>query len=940
MTVLDQAPHALDAASVAHALETDRERGLTADRAAERLASVGPNVLREEPPERRWRRFARQFADPLVILLLAAGAIAAGVWLLEGVLGLPIDSIVILAIVLLNATLGYVQEARAERAIAALQALTEVTATVVRDGRVGTVLARELVPGDLLALEEGDAIAADARVVGSVSLSTGEGALTGESAPVAKSIDAVVSDTALGDRTDMVFSGTVVTYGRGAAVVTATGMETELGRIAGLVETVERHETPLQREIAGIGRVLGVAVVAIAVVVIAAILAVSEVEGTAALIDVMLIGVSLAVAAVPEGLATILTVVLALGVQRLSARHAIIRRLSAVETLGAATTICSDKTGTLTRNEMTVREAVTPSGAALLGGTGYHPFGEVTDVDGSPLQEMPNAGDIRRLLSAAALASNATIEEHDGTWGVRGDPTEGALVAAAGKVGVAHDGDGSRSPRIDEVPFSSERKLMSTVHLDEMTRDRRVVTKGAPDVLLMRCTHERRGDEVVALTPERRQQILAEVEDLAARALRTLAVGERHIDHDDDDGPGEDLERNLVFLGTLGIIDPPREEAAAAVAAAQAAGVRVMMITGDHPVTARAIAGEVGIATTDAPVAIGTELERMDDRTLDETVGRVNVYARVSPAHKLRIVRSLQGTGDVVAMTGDGVNDAPALKTADIGVAMGIAGTDVSKEASDMVLADDDFATIVAAIEEGRSIFANIRKFIRYLLSSNTGEVMTMFFGIVFAGVLGLTSGSDGIVTPLLATQILWINLLTDAAPALAVGIDPPDARRMGRPPRSRTARVVDGPMWVSIALNGTAMALATLFVLDLELPGGLVEGASSEHVARTMAFTTLVLAQLFNVFNARSDHRSAFLGLFSNAWLWGAVALSALLQVAVVYLPFLNTAFGTEPLSAAQWGVTIAAASVVLWVSEIRKLLARPRVGLTTRRAPSSGDR
>ena len=461
----------------------------------------------------------------------------------RGVLGLPIDSIVILAIVLLNATLGYVQEARAERAIAALRALTEVTATVVRDGRVGTVPARELVPGDLLALEEGDAIAADARVVRSVALSTGEGALTGESEPVAKKIDAVATDAALGDRTDMVFSGTVVTYGRGAAVVTATGMGTELGRIAGLLETVERHETPLQREIARIGRVLGVAVVAIAVIVIASILAVSEVEGTAALIDVMLIGVSLAVAAVPEGLATILTVVLALGVQRMAARHAIIRRLSAVETLGAATTICTDKTGTLTRNEMTVREAVTPSGAAVLGGTGYHPFGEVTDVDGFPLQEMPNAGDIRRALFAAALASNATIEEHDGTWVVRGDPTEGALVAAAGKVGEAPDEDGSGSRRIDEVPFSSERKLMSTVHLDEVRRDLRVVTKGAPDVLLMRCTHERRGGEVVPLTQQRRQQILAEVEDLAARAMRTLAVSERHIDDDDYDGRGEDLER-------------------------------------------------------------------------------------------------------------------------------------------------------------------------------------------------------------------------------------------------------------------------------------------------------------------------------------------------------------------------------------------------------------
>ncbi|MGZ8581830.1 MAG: cation-translocating P-type ATPase [Actinomycetota bacterium] len=939
MTALDQASHALDATSVAHALDTDLERGLTTAQAAGRLAGVGPNVLREEPREPKWRRFARQFTDPLVMLLLAATVISAVVWLLEGAHGLPIDSIVIMAIVLLNSTLGYVQEERAEQAIAALRAMTEVTATVVRDGRLGSVPARDLVPGDLTVLEAGDAIAADARLVRTVSLSTGEGALTGESEPVSKGVDPVAGDAALGDRTDMVFSGTVVTFGRGAAVVTATGMATELGRIAGLLETVERQETPLQREIARIGRVLGVAVVAVAVVVIASILAVSEVEGTAALIDVMLIGVSLAVAAVPEGLATILTVVLALGVQRMARRHAIVRRLSAVETLGAATTICTDKTGTLTRNEMTVREAVTPSGSAVLSGTGYQPVGDLTDPDGSPLQVTPHASDIRRLLLAAALASNATIEERDGTWLAQGDPTEGALVAAARKVGETPDEAGARFPRIDEVPFSSERKLMSTVHRDAATPDRlRVVTKGAPDVLVARCTHERLGDEVVELTPERRVEIVAEVEDLAARAMRTLAVGEGRVEAAGYDGPGEHLERDLVFLGTLGIIDPPREEAAAAVAAAKGAGVRVMMITGDHPVTARAIAAEVGIASADAPVASGPELERMDDRTLDETVGGVSVFARVSPEHKLRIVRSLQGAGHVVAMTGDGVNDAPALKTADIGVAMGIAGTDVSKEASDMVLTDDDFATIVAAIEEGRSIFANIRKFIRYLLSSNTGEVMTMFLGIVFAGVLGLRGGSDGIVTPLLATQILWINLLTDAAPALAVGMDPPDARRMLRPPRRRTARVVDGPMWVSIALNGVAMAVATLLVLDLELPGGLLEGSMSERVARTMAFTTLVLAQLVNVFNARSDRRSAFHDLFSNPLLWGAVALSAFLQVAVVYVPFLNTAFGTEPLTGAQWGVTIVAASAVLWVSEVRKLIAA-RLG-ATRRAPSSGGR
>jgi P-type Ca2+ transporter type 2C len=917
-------PHAQDAQVVMHALETDADQGLSAEEARSRLEREGPNELREAPPVPRWRRFVAQFADPLVVLLLAATVISALVWLLEGSHGLPIEAIAILAIVLLNAVLGYVQESRAEAAVAALRALTKVGATVMRDGTPLEVAAAELVPGDVLLLEAGDVVAADGRLVREISLSTAEGALTGESEPVDKRVDPVEEEAQIGDRTDMVYRGTVVSYGRGTAVITATGMQTELGKIAGLLETVEDPQTPLQREIARVGRVIGIAVIAVAVVVIGSLLLVSDIHDTQQLIDVMLIGVSLAVAAVPEGLATILTVVLALGVQRMARRNAIIRKLSAVETLGSATTICSDKTGTLTRNEMTVREAVTAAGPTRLSGSGYDPSGEVTGADGSPLDGREGMDDLRRLLRAASLASNASVEDREGAWQVQGDPTEGALVVAARKVGEGADRAQERFPRIDEVPFSSERKLMSTVHADTETPEmHRLFTKGAPDVLLARCTAERRGELMVPLTQSRREAILVEVEALAARAMRTLAVAERRIPVDAYAGPGEHLEDELTFLGVVGMIDPPREEAADSVAAAQEAGIRVLMITGDHPATARAIAAELGIAPSDGPVQTGIELERMDEEALGEVVETTAVYARVSPEHKLRIVRALQRTGQVVAMTGDGVNDAPALKTADIGVAMGITGTDVSKEASDMVLTDDRFATIVAAIEEGRSIFANIRKFIRYLLSSNTGEVMTMFFGIVFGTALGLRS-DVGIVTPLLATQILWINLLTDAAPALAVGVDPAEAGLMRRPPRPPEARVIDGPMWVSIGLNGFAMAAATLFVLDLQLPGGLVEGVGDERLARTMAFTVLVLAQLVNVFNSRSDHRSAFHGLFSNPLLWAAVALSALLQVAVVYAPFLNSAFRTVPLTAAEWGVALAAASVVLWVSEGRKLVVK----------------
>jgi Ca2+-transporting ATPase len=450
---------------------------------------------------------------------------------------------------------------------------------------------------------------------------------------------------------------------------------------------------------------------------------------------------------------------------------------------------------------------------------------------------------------------------------------------------------------------------------------RRVFTKGAPDVLLARCTYERLAGAVVPLTAERRAEIARTVEDLAGGAMRTLAIGERWIEVDDD--VGEHLERDLVYLGVVGMIDPPRDEAAASVEEARAAGVRLVMITGDHPITALAIAREVGIASDEDGVVTGAELDDMDDEELISAVRHASVYARVSPEHKLRIVRALQHDGEVVAMTGDGVNDAPALKTADIGVAMGVTGTDVSMQASDMVLADDNVATIVAAIEEGRAIFANIRKFVRYLLSSNTGEVMTMLFGIVFAGALGLAGDATGIVTPLLAVQILWINLLTDAAPALAVGVDPPEVGAMRRPPRPRAAHVIDGPMWVGIGVNGFAMAAATLFVADLVLPGGFVQGSGSPGLARTMSFTVLVLAQLVNVFNARSDRESAFRHVFSNPLLWAAVALSAALQVAVIYVPFLNAAFDTQPLTAAQWGVAIIAASVVLWVSEARKLVA-----------------
>jgi len=917
----------MSAGDVLGALQSDPVGGLAAGEAQDRLVRIGPNELQATPPIPRWRRFLAQFTDPLVILLLAATVISVIAWLLEGAEGLPYEALAIIAIVIVNALIGFFQEERAEEAVEALKKMTTALATVLRDGRRQPIPSRELVPGDILLIEEGDAISADGRLIDVTSLQMAEAALTGESHPVTKNIAVIDDDSGLGDRTNMVFSGTVATFGRGRAVVTATGMATEMGKIAGLMQATPEEKTPLALEIEDVGRKLGIGVVIIAVVIIATILLVDQVTSFAGIIETLLLGVSLAVAAVPEGLPTILTVVLALGVQRMARRNAIVRKLAAVETLGSASVICSDKTGTLTKNEMTVRTVVTPSGRVDLTGTGYSPAGEIllhgtnATVDDPILSE-----EVRGTLMGGALANNAVLEEKDGVWSIQGDPTEAALVAAARKIGLGPDELGQRFRRVGEVPFSSDRKLMSTVQTDAESGDMlAVVAKGAPDVLLGRCTHERVGDQIVVLTESRRASILAEVEKLGAEALRTLGIAYRRIAEEHFDTADEALERELIFVGVVGIIDPPRPEAQAAVVTAQQAGIRVMMITGDHPVTAATIAAELGIVEPGTIAITGAELEQMDDETLLETVRAHSIYARVSPEHKLRIVQALRADGHVVAMTGDGVNDAPALKQADIGVAMGITGTDVSKEAADMILTDDNFATIVAAVEEGRSIFDNIRKFLRYLISSNIGEVLTMFLGVVFAAFIGLVSEQgEFFIVPLLATQILWINLLTDAAPALAVGVDPVDPTVMKRAPRPRNDRVINREMWLSFALTGTVMAIVTLAVMDIALPGGVVAGQEDMVFARTLGFTTLVFCQLFNVFNSRSDYASAFRYLFSNWLLWGAVILSAVLQVAVVYVPFLNEAFGTTPIGLTDWVLCIGMASMVLWVDEIKKLILR----------------
>jgi P-type Ca2+ transporter type 2C len=912
----------LDAAEVAAALGTDPRSGLTASQAADRLERFGPNRLEEARGVPEWRKFLGQFADPLIYLLLAAVAISLVAWLLEGGEGAPWDAIVITAIVVANAVLGYVQEARAEHAVAALQRMAAATAGVLRDGREERVPASEVVPGDVLLLAEGDAVAADGRLVDAAALKVAEASLTGESEAVLKDVAPIAEHVGIGDRVNMVFTGTAIARGRGRAIVTATGMGTEMGTVARLLETTDVQSTPLQREVHRIGRMLGIAVIVIATVVVGAILLTSDIETASDLVSVLLVGVSLAVAAVPEGLPAVLSVVLALGVQRMARQNAIVKKLSSVETLGSASVIASDKTGTLTKNEMAIEKIVTGSGEVDVTGAGYRPEGELV-AHGEPLEDPVLLDEVHAVLAAGSLANDAVLrQEQDGEWSIQGDPTDAAFLVAEAKVEGLTERRRARYERVGDVPFSSERKLMSTLHVDRERQAGVVVTKGAPDVLLARCTSERARGEVRPLADDRRRHILADVDRLADLALRPLAVAFRSLEAHERPPHDESVERELVYLGTVGIIDTPRPEAQAAIDEAHAAGVRVLMVTGDHPHTASRIAGDLGIAERGAPAVTGRELEELADHP--EVVLGSTVFARVAPQDKLRIVDALQGEGRIVAMTGDGVNDAPALKAADIGVAMGIAGTDVAKEAADMILADDNFATIVAAVREGRGIFANIRKFLRFLLSSNMGEVLTMFFGVVLAGLIGLEATGETIAVPLLATQILWINLLTDSAPALALGVDPPPDDVMRRPPRGLTDRVIDAEMWVGILWVGSVMALVTLIAFDLRLEGGLVGGDGDIDHARTMAFTTLVLAQLFNCFNARSGRTSAFHRLFTNRWLWGAIALSALLQVAVVQLPFLNDAFGTTPLDLEEWLICTGLASVVLWADEARKLLDR----------------
>ena len=953
----DVDPSLTEANEVAKALDVDTNTGLSSAEAQRRLEKFGPNQLASAPPVPKWKKFLAQFQDPLVYLLLAATVISLIAWFIErshGTAGevLPFDAIVIILILIVNAVLGYIQEARAEQAVEALAQMTAPQTSVLRDGKIVHINTADVVPGDIVVLGEGDTVSADGRLFAAASLRIAEASLTGESVPVGKKPDTLDSAKALGDRTNMIFNGTSVTQGTGRAIVTGTGMNTQVGKIADMLSQTDDEDTPLQKEMTHVSKILGIAVCIIAAVVLVALFITQGFHKMPDdLIDSLLLAVSLAVAAVPEGLATILTVVLALGVQRMAKHNAIVKKLSSVETLGSASVICSDKTGTLTRNEMTVERIATPSGEVQLTGTGYEPKGKMLGMGGDAIEESaPVNAEALRTIAVGAFANDGDLRQNDaGQWEIVGDPTEVSLVVASRKIKA--DRALGKLDRVAEVPFTSERKRMAVIGKDSSDNGNlSVYAKGAPDVLLGYCTRIAVGDAVRPMTEGDRQEILATVERLSGEAYRTLGEAYRPLGTTSlADIPGiktnaagqvtdiseqsDVIERDLIWAGMVGIIDPPRTEVRDSVAEAHRAGIRTVMITGDHPLTAARIASDLGIIEKGGKALTGDQLDAMpDEAAFDKATSEVSVYARVAPEHKLKIVESLQRQGNIAAMTGDGVNDAPAVKSADIGVAMGITGTEVTKESAKMILADDNFSTIVAAVREGRVIFDNIRKFLRYLLSSNVGEVFTVFGGVMLAGVLGITQpGTTGVAVPLLATQLLWINLLTDAAPALAMGVDPQTDDVMARSPRKLTDRVIDRDMWIDIAFIGIIMAAVTLIGMDMHLEGGLFTdrsiGGTHEFQmieARTMGFTILVFAQLFNAIASRSARQSAFVGLFSNKWLWGAIGLSVVLQLVVIYVPFLNSAFGTTPLGPWAWVECICLAAVVLIASEIYKAIMR----------------
>jgi len=917
--------HTLTAEEAAEKLDTDLGQGLSSAEAARRLEVLGPNALAERPRPGFLSRLWDQLNQFLVLILIASAIVSAVIGWNEyrhsGEFTDFVDAIAIIAIVALNAVLGLVQEGRAEQALAALKKMSAPNATVVRDGHQQVAPATDLVPGDVVVLETGNYVPADVRLISSANLRIEEASLTGESVPVEKSADQIVEQQAgIGDRRNSGYMSTTLTYGRGRGLVVATGMQTEIGKIAEMIQSTEEDPTPLQVKLEQLGKWLGIAslVVCGAVGVIGivrdtelALLVTAGVgtyftESFDTLVEMFMVAVSLAIAAVPEGLPAVVTISLALGMQEMVKRHALIRRLPAVETLGSATAICSDKTGTLTQNQMTVVTAYADDSLIQVSGRGYTPKGTFSE-NGNTVTPEGYPG-LAKLSLASVLCNDARLErmdedeESEETWRMVGDPTEGALVVMAGKAGLWKDEAEGQYPRVDEVPFDSKRKRMTTIHrVGDGAYEAYI--KGAPDIMVDLCDRIYVDGEVFALTDDRRERILEVNHELASNALRVLCVAYRPLDQKPVSPTAEEIERNMVFVGLAGMIDPARSEVRPAIAKASHAGIKTAMVTGDYEDTAVAIAKELELLRRDDPIEgrilSGAALDRISEEDLVEMVDDVVVYARVSPEHKVRIVDAHKQRGHIVAMTGDGVNDAPALKRASIGVAMGITGTDVSKETADMVLTDDNYASIVDAIEEGRIIYSNIRKFVYYLLSCNMGEIVVLFVSMI-----------ANLPLPLTALQLLVLNLVTDGAPALALGMEKGDPDIMDLRPRPVNEPIINGEMIWGTVVQTFAIAGSVLvaFLIGLNRFGywassGLGREAALMH-AQTMAFVTLSASELFRAYTARSERYSLFsIGVFSNKWMQWAVLVSLLVLLATVYIPGLNgTIFGNVPLDPADW--------------------------------------
>ncbi len=947
--------HSMGLEDVLSKLGTHQQAGLTTTEVQQRLETYGRNELREKPRPTFLQLVIAQLNNFIVILLIVASVISA-------LLGDWVEAGAILLIVILNAILGVVQESRAEEALAALKKLASPEAQVLRDGSRKSVPASELVPGDVVFLEAGNFVPADLRLVEAVNLRVEEAALTGESVPVQKNATLILDqDATLGDRKNTAFLGTVISYGRGRGVVVSTGMYTQLGLIADMLQQVESEETPLQKRLDQLGKILGWGALAICGVIFLLGILRTDVftqgftlETRNALVESFMVAVSLAIAAVPEGLPAVVTISLALGMREMVRRHALIRRLASVETLGSATVICSDKTGTLTQNVMTVTRLWVDNRLVSISGNGYEAEGRF-ELDGKPADFSANPG-LTTALWVGVLNNDAMLEraETNGRSAFRiiGDPTEGSILVAAAKAGIFQDALVDAYPREQEIPFDSGRKRMVTIHDVMSPKDvdsspfhdetrlhwKAVAVKGAPDVVLRLCTHYQKADDTISVLDETmRRDILAANDSMTRDALRVLGLAYNIVPQVPGELKSEDVETDLVFVGLVGMIDPARTEVKPALEKARQAGIRTIMITGDYPNTARAIAESITLLQPDHKVLTGADLNEMDDETLAQEVKVTDVFARVSPEHKMRIVDALRMNNEVVAMTGDGVNDAPAIKRADIGVAMGITGTDVAKETADMVLTDDNYASIVAAIEQGRVIYANIRKFVFFLLSSNVAEIMIIFLATI-----------AGLPMPLTAIQLLWLNLLTDGAPALALAMEKGDPDVMERHPRPKHESIINSSMRLGIFIQTIAQTGATLgaFLLGLywhlgsQVPAGEnvlafllrydYRGVDVQ-TAETMAFVTLSFCELFRAYTVRSERASIFrLGVFSNRYMQYAVSLSVILLLLVINVPFLQPIFNTHFLSLTEWLVVLGLALIPATAEELTKYYLRLREGST----------